>query len=315
MFVPVTYPTDAADEQLQVEEQQFFATTLDCQILAEAWDTLVSDPPLWYPPEVQLQDWSLAERMQELAQRPDVRLTIMLKGVSAELPPKTTRAMPPQFQADFLDQIRSNDEKSAAEQVRHFDYATLMIHTDRVKRVHQLLKKLDWEDNAAETKNLIATLISSALATDREYHESGEDKTHTPPITAHDLLSALNPLDYITYVSRDELAEIMHRRLVCELENKVYAADEELEFITVDGLCRQMPTDCLRPAVELIFEKLGYPKPETANQETAADKGPTTQIPDDAEADLDGELPEFHLDEGESEVPPSPDEPGHSPKA
>lgn len=314
MFVPVTYPQDATDEQLQAQEQQFFATTLDCQILAEVWEALASQPPLWCSPEVQLQDWSIAERMQELARRPDVRLTIMLKGVAAGLPPKTTRAMPPQFQADFLDQVRQNGEKSAGEQIGHFGYATLMIHTDRVKRVHQLLLRLNWEDDTPATKSLIATLISSALATDREYHESGQDKTHTPPITAHDLLSALNPLDYVTHVSREELAEIMRRRLEYEIKHQPHPAEEELEFITVDGLCRQMPTKCLRPAVELIFDRLGYPKPETASQ-APADNGPATQIPDDGETALESELPEFHLDRDESDSPPILDEPGHSPKA
>lgn len=314
MFVPISYQDNASDEQLVVAEKEHFDRTLDCQILAEIWSVLTQDPPPWYKPEDQLEDWSMTERLHELAARPDVRLAIMLKGVSADLPPKTTRAMPPQFQADFLDQVRKNDEKSAGEQIGHFGYATLMIHTDRVRRAHQLLARLNWEDDTPVTKNLIAMLIKSALRLDREYRADGMDKAHAAPITAHDLLSVLDPLDYITHVSREELAEIMRRRLARELENEVYAADEELKFVTVDGLCRQMPTDCLRPAVELIFDRLGYPKPETASQEMPADKGPETQIPEDGEASPESELPEFHLDREDSDSPPSLDEPGYSPK-
>lgn len=315
MFVPVKYPTDATDEQLKHEELAYFARKPDSQILAEFWNLLSSSPPAWYAPDIQLQDWTMAERMQELEQRPDVRLTIMLKGVSAELPPKTTRAMPPQFQADFLDQVRQSGDKSSGDQVLHFSYDTLMIHTDRVRRVHQLLARMNWEDDSPETKDLVAILIHSALAGDREYHENGEDLAHAPPITAHDLLSVLVSLDYVTHISRPELAEIMKRRLEYEAKRQIYPAQEELDFITVDGLCRQMPTGCLRPAVELIFDRLGYPKPEAGSQETPADNGPVTQIPDDEEVEPESELPEFQLDRDGSDNPPSLDEPGHSPKA
>lgn len=311
MFVPVKYPKDATDEQLEATEHEYFHRMPDCQILAEVWSVLTQNPPDWYGTENQLHDWSMAERFQELEARPDVRLAIMLKGVSTGLPAKTTRAMPPQFQADFLDQVRQSGDKSATEQVLLFEYDTIIIHTDRVRRMHQLLARMNWEDNSQETKNLIAILIHSALITVRECHEV-EDKAHEPLITAHDLLSVL-VLDYVTHISRPELAEIMKRRLEYEAKRQIYPAQEELEFITVDGLCRQMPTKCLRPAVELIFDRLGYPKPKTADQ-TPADNSPVAQIPDDEKIVPESELAEFRLDREDDESPPLLDEPEHSPK-
>lgn len=274
-FAPIQYKNQdpEADEARKVEEVEFFTLQLDCQILAEWFKALAENPPPWYPAQAQLLDWPIDERISELEGRPDLRLDYMLKGYAEGLPQKTTRAMSSADQASWLNKIRANGEKHAVDQIRMFDYASQMPHTDRATRFHQLVARIDWDDNSQPTKAFLAAVIKSCLEVERKYEdESGAIKFHMPPIDHLSLLRSIKAIDYVSLISREELAEIMTQRLEFLSRKKTFEAEDELRIVSVENLLKQLPTASFMKIFNTIREKLQFPESSESEEKPAEDK-------------------------------------------
>lgn len=274
-FAPIQYKNQdpEADEARKAEEVAFFTLQLDCQILAEWFKALAENPPPWYPAETQLQDWPIDDRITELETRPDLRLGYMLKGYAEGLPQKTTRAMTSVDQASCLNKIRAHGERHAVDQIRMFDYASQMPHTDRARRYDQLVARIDWSDNSPPTKAFITMVITSCMNEERQYLRQGIVKTfHDPPLTNLSLLGSIPMDDYIRAIDEKKVIEIMHLLRKRQAKNECLTPEQELEIVSIKWLVKQLPTSSFRPVFNTIREKLQFTEPSKPEEKPVEDK-------------------------------------------
>lgn len=279
MFEPVKYKVSAPDASEEAtdsardkQQREYQLATLDSLVLAEIYEQLAKNPPPWYTAEMQLADWPISERFAELEERPDLRLGYMLKGVTEGLPKISTRKKKPATQAEWLDEVRESGEKSALDQIRMFDYHAQMPHTDRAKRVQKLWGRIDWNDDSPASKEFYVALIKSGLQKDRKFTQEGKERTHSPAMTCHQILTDISPMAFVHHISEEKRAASMTKRLAYEAKGKFLPAEEELlEIVTIESFCLQMPSVEEKPIVALLFFKnLKYPEVEkVAPQEPA----------------------------------------------
>lgn len=277
MFEPITYqnkdPSPEFDDDRKKEADKFYELHLDCQILAEWFTALAENPPPWYPAEAQLNDWSTKERLDEAADRPDLRLQYMFEGITANIPAVAFRDMPPALQADLLDRIRRSGAKMAVDQIRMFDASSLMVHTDRAKRYDQLVARIDWKDDSPPTKAFIAMVLQSSMHIERQYtEESGRITFHKPPLTYLGLLESIPMKDYLEAIGQDKVIAIFMALRKHQSHDKCLPPDEEIGIVSIEWLCEKLPTSSFLPVFKTVRNTLGFPelkKPEPAKTEEA----------------------------------------------
>lgn len=290
MFEPFKYTDPNASDEVKADEmERSYRSNVACQILTGYYQSLAAEPPPWYPPEEQLEDWTIKRRMSELEARPDIRYEIMCNGFATGMPEKTTRNMTPSDQAHLLDQTRVSGDKTAEQHVRIFDYQALMCHTDLVLRYLQITKRIDWHDHNRSTRNFLLEVLAGGLSGHRTYKidDDGIRQTYLPIILHHELLAELDLIEYLKIVGLERQIEILKRRAAAEANNQFFSVKQELtEIVTVIELCDMMPVHYFKPVFELIGRKLGFIQPPVEVTE------PETKDGDDASQIVVGELPD-----------------------
>jgi hypothetical protein len=161
---PLSHPSAGgqSDEALAEEAKKHLAAAPALQLVAELLHRLRAMNVGWWSPASLRAKWSATERMEWLAQRPDLRqrVTSRLTGLA----PKAARKKTPEFQANLVDSVVDEGDVDARELENAFDPSDLVVYGPAEAFWRAFRDAWPMQTADQENEELAAWLIDALLA-------------------------------------------------------------------------------------------------------------------------------------------------------
>ncbi len=269
---PLSHPSAGgqSDETLAEEATKHLAAAPALQLVAELLQRLRAMSVAWWSPESLRARWSASERMQWLAQRPDLRqrVTSRLTGLA----PKAARKKTPEFQANLLDSVVDEGDVEGRELEAAFDPADLVVYgpAEAFWRAFREAWPMDARDK--ESEELAAWLLEALLAS-----VSGLPAafSRAPILAPLDVRLAIDGTLWQTKLPIEIRVAIDRARLAHERDKREtrFGAADELAFATPSVVAATFSLGELAPIFAAAEKAMGFGG-APASDSTSAPTGP-----------------------------------------
>lgn len=268
-----------SDGDLQKEMATYIAEHPAVQLIATLLDALRKAELPWWSPEFLRDTFPAIDRMNALADRPDLRqrITCALTG----LPQKAARMMPPAAQAEMLNYVITSGDADIQSFENSFEPSELAVYMDARAFWDLFRERMPWTDAGPAHQDLIRGLLEDLLA------QRTPKGTASAILTPNALLSAIDRETWQKKLPVPVRAEIDAALL--KLEETSSVASVMLSVATPGVIVKHIALKELGGVMDAAQTAMGFVTPPPVSEENADDGDAENR---DSVIDITDEMPD-----------------------
>lgn len=237
----------ASDAELAAQLNSHVAANAALQVVVELLEGLRDLHLPWWSPAARRAAHPALERMQQLAERPDVRQRVMMD--LTQMPPRASRRLSPEMQATLLDEVLAEDVAVEAFEGA-FRVVELVAYGDPAGLLREVVAAFPWEEAAAPQREVLAILMSACLQA-----RPGV----APALSWWELRMALDADAFQEHLPRAVRVAADRARLEAERAGRPFTARDELETVGLATLREALPPRAFRGLFDALLARLTAP--------------------------------------------------------
>lgn len=240
----------ASDADLAKEAAAYLANAPPLQVMVELLEKLRALNVPWWSPKMLHDKIQTIERMTKLEKRPDLRqrITMALTGY----PAKAAYRMPPEKQADLIDDVIKSGDRTEEEFELAFNVSEIVIYGDVPKLWELFRSQMPWDEDKPEHRDIVRSYIESCM---------NDKRGGKPFLTNLDVLESIDGNVWYAKIPRDLHIQVDRARFKQERGSsapKAFSAKQVMEIISLETILKHLPPDDLIEVVKLGAKNMGF---------------------------------------------------------